>query len=63
MLEVDEKYRRKYGQVKHKENIGIGKKDISSTSALERIENLDVQIARDDDYFSGFYKLSVNKRV
>lgn len=37
LLEVDDKYRRKYGQVKHKENIGIGKKEISSATAMQRI--------------------------
>lgn len=59
LQEVDEKFRRKYGQVKYKENSTIGKKDINSTTAMQRIESLDHQIVRDDDYFSGFYKLPV----
>jgi hypothetical protein len=62
LTEVDDKMRRKYQQTKLPETKGIAKKDISSTTAMERIENLDQQIAS-DDHFSGLYKLTVAKRV
>ena len=62
LTEVDDKMRRKYQQIKLPESKGIAKKDISSMTAIERIENIDHQIAS-GEHFSGLYKLSIPKRV